>query len=365
MPPPNPYYDVMRESSSPNRLRLRMVQYAKEKGVKPAARVFGTSPQTVRKWLRRFDGTLASLNDRSRAPIHRPNKLPPSAEAEILRAKKKAPCLGAKRLKAEMELPYSAKAITRVLREHGLLRPRRRRKHETKRLLREVKKKWRLWQQMDVDAKDLCDIPEYWVQREALGLPRYQYTARDVTTGMTYMAFAHELSLLHSYVFVELIMTHLVRCGVDLSQTTWQSDNGSEFVGSWQAKEPSAVTQLIESVPGQRHKTIPPGAHRFQADVETVHNLVELEFYETEKFRSRDEFLKKARAYASYFNTVRRNSGKEMKTPWELMVERAPRTPKRVALLAPVILDELAEARVTGKDLRSLPSPDVNAAAGR
>jgi transposase len=355
MPPPNPYYDVMRESSSPNRLRLRMVQYAKEEGVKPAARVFSTSPQTVRKWLRRFDGTLASLNDRSRAPIHRPNKLPPSAEAEILRAKKKAPCLGARRLRAEMELPYSAKAITRVLREHGLLRPRRRRKHETKKLLREVKKKWRLWQQIDVDAKDLCDIPEYWMQREALGLPRYQYTARDVTTGLVFMAFAHELSLLHSHVFVELIITHLISCGVDLSETTWQSDNGSEFVGSWQAKGPSAVTRLIESVPGQRHKTIPPRAHRFQADVETVHNLVELEFYETEKFRSRDELLKKARAYVSYFNTVRRNSGKEMKTPWELLFERAPRTPKQVALLAPVILDELAEAQVTGKDLRSLP----------
>ena len=80
--------------------------------------------------------------------------------------------------------------------------------------------------------------------------------------------------------------------------------------------------------------------------------------------RSGNEFLKKARAHVSYSNTVRRNSGTEMKTPrdpepsgreapWELMVERAPETPKRVAPLTPVILDELAEARVTGKNLQS------------
>lgn len=190
MAPPNPYYDLVRESGMSEKLRLRMVRFAKREGVKPAARAFGTTPKTVRKWLGRFDGTLASLEERSRAPHRRPNKLRLEAEEEILLARRKAPCLGSRRLRAEFDLPYSEKAINRVLGEHGLLRPRRRRKHVTKRLLREVKKRWRFLQQIDVDTKHLSDIPEYWALREELRLPKYQYTARDVTTGLCFVAFA-------------------------------------------------------------------------------------------------------------------------------------------------------------------------------
>ena len=209
MAPPNPYYperpgvsgDLVRESRMSEKLRLRMVRFAKKEGVKPAARAFGTTPKTVRQWVGRFDGTLKSLQELSRRPHRSPNKLSAEAEAEILAARKKAPCLGSRRLRAEFDLPYSEKAINRVLGEHGLLRPRRRRKHETKRLLREVKRKWRFLQQIDVDTKNLSDIPEYWALREELGLPKYQYTARDVTTGLCFVAFAHEISMLHSVIF--------------------------------------------------------------------------------------------------------------------------------------------------------------------
>ncbi len=356
MAPPNPYYDLERESSMSEKLRLRMVQFARREGVKPAARAFGTTPHTVRKWLGRFDGTLKSLRERSRRPHTSPNKLSGEAEAEILAARAKAPFMGSRRLRAEFDLPYSEKAINRVLRERGLLRPRRRRKHETKQRLREVKKKWRFLQQISADTKDLSDIPEYWALREELGLPRYQYTARDVATGLCFVAFARELSMLHSVIFAEFVIAHLVRCGFDLSKTTWQTDNGSEFVGSWQSSGPSAFMSLVESVPGQRHRAIPPGAHRFQSDVETFHSLEETEFLEVEGFGSLDEFLAKAAAYMAYFNGVRKNSGKEMKSPLELIREKHPGTWREVVLFRPVMLDDLAEKRVqspdTGYDVR-------------
>ena len=41
---PGPAYD----------LRLRLVSCAKEIGVKPTARLFGSSPQTVRLWVGRY-----------------------------------------------------------------------------------------------------------------------------------------------------------------------------------------------------------------------------------------------------------------------------------------------------------------------
>jgi len=97
----------------------------------------------------------------------------------------------------------------------------------------------------------------------------------------------------------------------------------------------------VPRLPGHTHRTIPPGQHRFQADVETVHSLMEPEFYEVESFRDRADFLKKAASYNLFFNLARKNSGKENKTPWELVLEKRPKASPLLPLLAPVFLDEL------------------------
>ena len=49
----------------------------------------------------------------------------------------------------------------------------------------------------------------------------------------------------------------------------------------------------------------------------------------------------KAGAYNLWFNVARRNSGKEHRTPWELIHEREPRVDPAVCALPPVFLDEL------------------------
>jgi transposase InsO family protein len=300
------------------------------------------------KWLTRFDGSFESLLDHSRAPRHRPRKLDSRAEKKIIALKKQLPRFSARRLKYEFDLPWSEKAIRRVCKANGLNRsPRRspkakpgkyrRKKHQTKRCLRDIKKHWRFLQQISIDTKDLRDIPEYWIGLKSRRLPAYQYTARDVTTGLLFLGFAQELSLSYADIsafgetspfggFAQRIIKHLQACDIDLSKTTWQSDNGSEFVrpwrdlafrrvGSWQAKDDSAFTKTIEEVTGQVHRTIPPGQHRFQADVETVHSIMESEFYEVESFVDHSDFIQKANAYLLFFNLARKNSGKEYKTP--------------------------------------------------
>ena len=321
---PYDYYTEMRQASDPKHLRLHLVQFAKEHGVKAAARAFRTTPKTVRKWRDRYNGRLDDLQNLSRAPKRRPRKLSTQAEMQIVELKRRLPRWAPRRLKRDFDLPWSEKAIRRVCRDHRLITPRRRRKHETKRCLREVKKHWRLFQQIDIDTKHLNDIPEYWGRLKSLRLPRYQYTARDVTTGLLFLGYADELALSYAQLFAERILRHLRACGIPLARTTWQSDNGSEFVGSWQAKEDSAFTRTIEAVPGQKHRTIPPGQHRFQADVETVHSLMETEFFEIEDFSSRRDFLAKAASYNLWFNVARQNSGKENQTPWELVRQKHP-----------------------------------------
>lgn len=338
------YYSHMRQSKDPRYYRLKLVEHAKRCGVKPTAKLFRCSPNTVRKWLRRFDGSYDSLSERSRAPCRRPMKLSPEAEREILTARRKLPTWGAARLKRDMALPYSDKAIRRVLREHGLVRKWCRKKHETKRCLREMKRNWPAWHQICVDTKYLNDLPEYWLQAQVHGLPKYQYTARDSSTGALFLGFTNELSITYSELFINRILVHLSRQGVDLRKVTIQTDNGSEFIGATHSSRDGAFTDAINRM-GATHRTIRPRAHRYQADVETVHSLVEREFY-LELFRSRRDFIAKAAWYQNYFNYCRPNSGKENKWPYELLREKNLTTPMQTLYLPPVYLEDLLRDRL-------------------
>ena len=84
---------------------------------------------------------------------------------------------------------------------------------------------------------------------------------------------------------------------------------------------------------------IPPAAHTFQSDVETVHRSVEDEFFDLESSHSRRDFLAKAFTYQLYFNLVRPNSHKQNLSPWQIIERLQPRSPLQLCLLPPVIQD--------------------------
>jgi hypothetical protein len=126
------------------------------------------------------------------------------------------------------------------------------------------------------------------------------------------------------------------------------------------AKTPRPYTRTIEAIPGQRHATIPSGAYTFQADVETVHNLVEQEFYEIEHFNDPQDFLAKATTYQLFFNLARPNSYKEHKTPWQIAREKQPTLSQQIPMIPPVFIDELLEKHLetpptVGHDVPSIP----------
>jgi hypothetical protein len=132
-----------------------------------------------------------------------------------------------------------------------------------------------LFQQISADTKDLDDIPRYWLQAQRLHLPTIPYTARDVRSGLLFWAFAQQRSASASSVFASRIQQHLHRYGVSLRDLVWQTDNGGEFKGDF----PQALGD-------SQHVRIPPAAHTYQSDVETVHRLEEDEFFDLEDFSS-------------------------------------------------------------------------------
>jgi transposase-like protein len=63
-----PYFDLVREMRDAYNHRLRLVQHARQHGIKPAARAFATTVPTVRKWLRHYrQHGLSGLREHSRA----------------------------------------------------------------------------------------------------------------------------------------------------------------------------------------------------------------------------------------------------------------------------------------------------------
>jgi len=339
MAAPVPYFHVVRHMKNAFDYRLRLVTYARQRGIKAAARAFQTTVPTVRKWLRRYQAhKLEGLRELSRAPHSCPQKITGELAQRVGEFRRQLPTFSSRRLQREWELPLGHGAIERILRQHGLLRPRRR-KYQKKHDLAKMKAAWALFQQISADTKDLDDIPPYWPQMQACGLPAIQYTAREVRSGLQFLAFASRRSAQASELFALRIQSHLQRCGVTLRDLTWQTDNGGEFVGELQpdgsrSRFPRAVTYF-----GSQHERIPPGAHTYQSDVETVHRLIEDEFYDLETFHSRAEFLAKASLYQLYFNLARPNSHKGGLTPWQIVHQLAPRLPLGICLLPPVFLD--------------------------
>ena len=358
---PYPWYQVMRLSKDKKQQRYQMVVYAKEHGVKPTARRYATSPKTVRKWLLRFiEGDYQALDDLSRRPNLSPRAISDARAKKIVALKSVYKRIGADQVKILENMPESAKTIRKIWRKNGVSSRLRRKKHVTKQNLREIKKQFALFERSCEDTKDLFDIPEYWWQMRMKHLPKVQYTFREISCGVQFLGFADERSLINAALFAEYINEHLKKYGLIVENGIRQTDNGSEYIGSWSAKEPSAYTLAIESAK-LIHGTIPPGAHRFQSDVETVHNLIETEFYEIENFTDRTEFMEKAHTYQLFFNLERPNRYKENKSPWQLAKEKRPDITKEAFILPPVDLDvllnkTLADRAIGGYDVYSAPS---------
>ena len=88
---PIEYYQLIKNMKSSFDLRLRMVQYALRHSKSEASRVFGTTRDTVRKWVERYlrEGPIGLL-DISRRPKNSPRKIPakkgPEAHKGLLQA---------------------------------------------------------------------------------------------------------------------------------------------------------------------------------------------------------------------------------------------------------------------------------------
>lgn len=339
------YYLLMKGMSNKFDFRLRMVQLAQRRGISEAARVYGTTRVTVRKWVYRYESEgLDGLRDRSRAPHVIPHKMSERQEERVRELRRRHRGWGARRLKERYGLAGSYGAIHRVIKQAGLVR-RKKKRWRKRKDLRELKKKMAPFAKQQVDTKDLSDICTYWPMMKELDLPRFEYSHRDMGTGAVFYAYADRNNSMYARLFACYMIEHLERYNIDISSVVWQTDNGSEYIGSVnKRKQGTSAFELELSRAGITHARIPPRCSHWQGDVETFHRIVEDEFYDIEGYASLDEFLGKSWAYQIYFNYFRKNRWRDNRAPVEILREKDRGIDPGVLNLPPIRLESLVDS---------------------
>ena len=335
---PVKYSTMIRSKNHKFDYRLCLALHAKKHGIKAAARAFDCSRTTVRLWLRRYEQHGRwGLVEQSRAPRNCPHKTSKAIEKQVIAARQRSG-FGAGRLKHEFKLPCSAGAVQRILSQGGLTRkPRKRR--QKKNDLRAVKATYKAFTRFQMDTKHLCDVVAYWPQMTHLGLPKFQYTIREVPTGAMFLAYADELSAFNAELVAHRFLAHLQHCGVP-------THTGSEFISG------KGVKATVEQTFKGTHRFNPPGCPNANADVESVHNTIETEFLDREMFINPDHFIAKVRCYQDYYNLYRTICTKARRSPLQVLRDKNQARPdhegavnENVLLLQPIHVDTMLSQR--------------------
>ena len=336
-----PYYAMIRTDDPKFALRHSLVMHALQHGIKAATRHFRCARNSVRKWLRRYHSHhLQGLHAQSRAPHRRPHKTSSALERKVLDLRRNTPGFGARRLIAEFALPLGHNAAGRILRAHGLTRKPKRR-YQKKRDLRAVKAAYAPFTRFQMDTKYLTDLPFYWGQMQALRLPLFQYTIRELSCGAQFLAYSNELSKTYATFAVDRFLAHLVAHGIDPKTVTIQTDLGSEFDGDTVHRRAEGFVGTIEQRWGATHRPNPPACPNANADVESVHATIEGEFFDAQVFTNRADFFAKVATYQLWYNVARKNRSRGWKSPAELLAQKAPRISPKIFLLHPLALETL------------------------
>lgn len=370
------YEDFLKDSSEPIQIRLAMVKrYLETKNISLVAKEFHTTRKTVRKWITRFSGSIRSLTNRSKAPKVPYRYIQERTEQLLVQFRKQYPSLGYDYIHHYLiehrckEIPSKSTCYA-IWRKYDLL-PKKQTKYEKKKNLRALKERYKPFEKIQIDVKELRDIPNIVEQSLQLGLkqqkelpikyglPMYQYTARDVKTGALFVSLAYTHNRHTAAIFADRVLTHLSNHGI--VPRIIQTDNGTEFVNTRNALDETPLfIQVITRNRITEHRRIPPGAKTWQSDVETSHWIIEREFYDYVKVNSATNFMTKLRAYQWGFNLMRKNSYRGNRTPYEIIKEENEleyATLSKTVLDFPTcILDEKFDAFIRGGYHVALPT---------
>ena len=266
------------------RYRQSLIYYAQKHGVTKAAIRYNTNRQYIYRWLKRYDGTLQSLADRSHRPHSHPNQHT-EAELKLIRdMRRRNPNTGLVVFWVKLRQRGYTRSISglyRVLTRSGQMAVKL---PNPKYIPKPYEQMQYPGQRIQIDVKF---VPSACLVGEAAGQKFYQYTAIDEYSRFRFLEAFEEHSTYSSAEFIK----HVVKAFPYAIECV-QTDNGLEFTNRFSTM-PTKKKNLFEKTLaelGIRHKLIRPFTPRHNGKVERSHRKDNEEFYASHTFFSFHDF---------------------------------------------------------------------------
>lgn len=278
------------------RFRQALVAYSYKHGVTKAAIRYKTNRQYVYRWRKRYDGTLASLADKSRRPHHHPNQHTPEELKLIADMRKRNPHAGLVVFWVKLRQRGYCRSVTGLYRVLCRLGQMAAKPPNPKYIPKPYEQMSYPGQRIQIDVKF---VPAACLVGDAAGKKFYQYTAIDEYSRFRYLEAFEEHSSYTSAVFLEHLLKKFpfrVECV--------QTDNGQEFTKQLGNTQNPTLT-LFESALRKHkitHKRIRPFTPRHNGKVERSHRKDNEYFYATHTFYSFDDFAKQLQVHNRNYN---------------------------------------------------------------
>lgn len=275
------------------RFRQAAVKYSYKHTVAEAAIRYKVCTRTIKRWRAAYDGTLASLKDKSRRPKRCRDEQTPEEYAMI---KKLYPYYPDKmslwdRLR-EKGYKRCYQSMCKAIRRMGLDKTK---KSRTVRKPKPYARAEYPGQKVQIDVKF---VPNLCV---ADGKKYYQYTAVDECTRLCYREMYDEHSTYSSLDFLKKLMRFF-----PFAIREVQTDNGTEWTKALLTKNPHAKTlfeQHLEDC-GIIYHRIRVATPRHNGKVERQHRIDEVRFYSRLRMYGLEDGRKQLKAYNKKSNNI-------------------------------------------------------------
>ncbi|MFR1230392.1 DDE-type integrase/transposase/recombinase [Dialister invisus] len=292
------------------RYRERVVQYAIKSNNAVAARRYHTSRQQVQRWRKKYDGTTASLSNKSTRPHSHPNQHTREEIELIKRMHRRYSFEGlAQVYRSLMDVGYTRtyQSMQKQLRNLRLKQPEKKKYPKSK--YKTIKGEYP-GEYVEVDVK--------YVPLECIGFSSsharyYQITGIDLYSRKRIIKLVNELS---TYETSKFLYSLEKRMGFKIK--TIQTDNGREFCND--TDKAQSLFQIVLERLGIRHKRIRPYSPWQNGVVERSHRVDNEIFYARRRFSSEEEMYKSFKRYAARTNNICRSILK-FKSPNEVLKE--------------------------------------------
>jgi transposase InsO family protein len=282
--------------------RQSLICYAQKHGVAKAAIRYRTNRQYIYRWLKRYDGTLESLMDRSRRPHSHPNQHRPDEIKLIGDMRRRNPNAGLVVFWVKLRQRGYTRSIAglyRFLRKSGQMAE----KLPNPKYVPKPYEQMRYpGQRVQIDVKfvpQACLVGDAVRDAGENGGYYYQYTFIDEYSRFRYLEAFKEHT---SYSSAEFIR-HCVK-KFPYAIECVQTDNGSEFTNQMnRSKEirPTLFQRALNEL-GIQHKLIRVYTPRHNGKVERSHRKDNEEFYASHKFYSFEDFKKQLTVRERQYN---------------------------------------------------------------